>query len=57
MLLKSSFYEENSLGVFFEGAISMVVDKDGCFRWLLQDGYSSLILGESYIKINITYSS
>ena len=33
---------------FFEGAILMVVD---------QDGYSLIILGESYIKINITYSS
>ena len=43
---------KNSLGLFFEGAISMVVDQDGCFlRWLLQDGYSLIILGESYIKL------
>ena len=39
--------KKNSLGVFFEGAILMVAD---------QDGYFFIILGESYIKINITYS-
>ena len=33
---------------FFEGTILMVAD---------QDGYSLIVLGESYIKINITYSS
>ena len=33
---------------FFERAILMVAD---------QGGYSLIILGESYIKINITYSS
>ena len=33
---------------FFERAILMVAD---------QDGYSLIILGESYIKINVTYSS
>ena len=33
---------------FFERAILMVAD---------QDGYSLIILGVSYIKINITYSS
>ena len=34
----------------------MVVDQDGCsLRWLLRDGYSLIILGESYIRINITY--
>ena len=32
----------------FETATLMVAD---------QDGYSLIILGESYIKINITYSS
>ena len=41
-------YERNSLGVFFERAILMIAD---------QDGYSLIILGESYIKINITYRS
>ena len=39
---------KNSLGVFFEGAILMVAD---------QDGYSLIVLDESYIKINITLSS
>ena len=33
---------------FFERAILMAAD---------QDGYSLIIFGESYIKINITYSS
>ena len=40
--------KKNSLSVFFERATLMVAD---------QDGYSLIILGESYIKINITYSS
>ena len=40
--------KKNSLGVFFEGAILTVPD---------QDGYSLIILDESYIKINITCSS
>ena len=40
--------KKNSLGVFFERATLMVAD---------QDGYSLIILGEPYIKINITYSS
>ena len=40
--------KKNSLGVFFERVILMVAD---------QDGYSLIILGESCIKISITYSS
>ena len=56
-MLLSLFYEENNLSVFFEGAISMVVDRDGWFlRWLIEDGYSLIILDESYIRINIIYS-
>ena len=31
-MLLSLFYEKNSVGVFFEGVISMVVDQDGCFK-------------------------
>ena len=40
--------KKNSLDVFFERVILMVVD---------QDGYSLTILGELYVKINIAYSS
>ena len=48
MLLNFISWKEKSLGVFFEGILLMVAD---------QDGYFLIILGESYIKINITYSS
>ena len=48
MLLNHIILKKNSLSVFFGRATLMVAD---------QDVYSLIILGESYIKINITYSS
>ena len=46
MSLNHILWRKQSL--FFERVILMVAD---------QDSYSLIILGESYIKINITYSS
>ena len=48
MSLNHILWKKNSLGVFFERAILIVAD---------QNGYSLIILGESYIKTNVTYSS
>ena len=48
MLLNHIILKKNSLSVFFDRATLMVAD---------QDGYSLIILGVSYIKINITCSS